>query len=254
MQTSDRAPAGHLGGRWARARGVTWLVDPLAALVLLPAVAAGLAVVALAVSDVDAYARLIAEDGPVEYASAILWLVAAGAALAAFLVLRRGRTTRVTALLYAAAVLFFVVAGGEEISWGQRLIGYEPPAELLEVNKQREANVHNIGSISVYANAFFMLLLAVFVAAPLLRARNPAVRAFAERHALPAVDPRATAVYLVVVAVWAAVGIRFGTLGFHPFSAWGHYTQMDDEIFELGAAYAAAALAVCDLVHRLAAR
>ncbi|MFQ5634753.1 MAG: hypothetical protein ACE5G3_05430, partial [Gammaproteobacteria bacterium] len=32
----------------------------------------------------------------------------------------------------------------EEISWGQRIIGYRPPAYFLELNYQQELNIHNI--------------------------------------------------------------------------------------------------------------
>lgn len=33
----------------------------------------------------------------------------------------------------------------EEISWGQRLLGYRPPAYFLENNAQQELNLHNLG-------------------------------------------------------------------------------------------------------------
>ena len=45
--------------------------------------------------------------------------------------------------LYGVALFCFVVAM-EEISWGQRLIGYRPPAYLLEHNFQQEFNFHNV--------------------------------------------------------------------------------------------------------------
>ena len=46
-------------------------------------------------------------------------------------------------------------------------------------------------------------------------------------------------IYLGSLIVWMFVGLRFGTLGFHPFSFFTeqYYTQMDDEIFEFFAAY-----------------
>jgi amino acid transporter len=229
-------------------------VSVLALALLGVATAVGVLFVALSLIDVDVYSDVIAEDGPVEYGSSLLWFAAATLSLATLVLvhLRRAkRPSRVQLVLYLLMILFFIVAGGEEISWGQRLIGYEPPEELLEVNKQREANLHNIGSISIYANTFFLLTLGVFVIAPILLARSRRLRDFTERHQLPVVDPRATQVYLIVLAVWVFLGARFGTLGFHPFSLWDHYTQMDDEVFELGAAYAFASLSVWDLARRL---
>jgi len=41
------------------------------------------------------------------------------------------------------AVLFFI-GFGEEISWGQRIIGWETPQILEAINKQKETNFHNI--------------------------------------------------------------------------------------------------------------
>jgi hypothetical protein len=229
-------------------------IKPLALLLLAPAFFIGLLFIVLSVVDVDRYERLIREDGPIESGSALLWFVAALVSLTALVVLYRRRAThvdRVTYFVYAAAILFFIVAGGEEISWGQRFFGFQPPDEVLALNKQGEANVHNIGSISVYANTFFLFTLGVFLLLPIFVKKNPRVRDYMLRHGLPLVDRRATSVYVVVLAVWVFVGIRFGTLGFHPFSIWDHYTQLDDEVFELGAAYAFAALGICDLARRI---
>jgi len=41
------------------------------------------------------------------------------------------------------AVMFFI-GFGEEISWGQRLIGWEGPQFILEINKHKEVNIHNL--------------------------------------------------------------------------------------------------------------
>ena len=217
------------------------------------AVVAGAALLVVALVDVDAYARLIAEDGPVEYASALLWLSAAAVTVTSLAMLRRRRVAigKLAWLVYAAALVFLVVSGGEEISWGQRLIGFQPPDELLEINKQGESNIHNIGSISVFSNTFFLLTIVVFLVVPQVQRNHQRLRELVRRHDLPLVQPTATHVFLVVLAVWVLLGVRFGTLGFHPFSAWGHYTQMDDEIFELGAAYAFLALSCLDLSRRV---
>jgi len=45
--------------------------------------------------------------------------------------------------LLFVALLFFVVAM-EEISWGQRIIGWSTPASLAEFNYQNETNLHNV--------------------------------------------------------------------------------------------------------------
>src|SRR5688500_6247059 len=43
----------------------------------------------------------------------------------------------------ALVALFCIFVAGEELSWGQRLIGYTPPAAFLEHNTQQELNLHN---------------------------------------------------------------------------------------------------------------
>ena len=45
--------------------------------------------------------------------------------------------------MYLLALLFLFGAG-EEISWGQRILGFEPPAAIKEVNVQSEFNIHNL--------------------------------------------------------------------------------------------------------------
>jgi hypothetical protein len=37
-----------------------------------------------------------------------------------------------------------IFAAAEEISWGQRIIGFETPEFIASVNEQNEANIHNI--------------------------------------------------------------------------------------------------------------
>jgi len=40
--------------------------------------------------------------------------------------------------------LVFFFGAGEEISWGQRIIGFEPPEKIKEENVQSEFNIHNL--------------------------------------------------------------------------------------------------------------
>lgn len=91
---------------------------------------------------------LIREDGVVEWIGTIGFLVASICFLVAFLIARRpehrSRYTLVKRLSFLAlAVLLFVFAG-EEISWGQRLLGLETPERLQSANVQNETNLHNL--------------------------------------------------------------------------------------------------------------
>lgn len=106
------------------------------------------------------YEPLVQEDRFVEW-----WTFALFAAAAAVALPRVVRERRLGDLL---VVLFCVVAAGEEISWGQRVVGYTPPALFLEHNAQQEANLHNL--VEAFGQpkwTLIAILIAYGVAAPL---------------------------------------------------------------------------------------
>lgn len=193
-----------------------------------------------AIFDVPAYMDLIREDGLVEYASACFWGLTA-LVLTWDLFARRGREG--AGKLYLAAhvllILFCIVCGGEEISWGQRLFDLQTPEMLKVVNVQDELTLHNIGSISVFSNVFFLLTLLFFLVVPYLMRRYEPLRFTIWHLDLPLPGPQVVVTYLTILVIWVVIGVRFGTLGFHPFSFYAaeYYTQADDEIFELLVAY-----------------
>src|SRR5687767_4471263 len=87
------------------------------------------------------WAMLAQEDGPIEWATFVAFVMAAG-----WLVFGVRRVSpswwfQGATLLLAA---FCLVVAGEEISWGQRLFGFRPPDVFLERNFQQELNVHNV--------------------------------------------------------------------------------------------------------------
>lgn len=82
------------------------------------------------------YSALMQEDRAAEWGTAIAFVMAGVAFLVAA---PRGRRWG-----DGAVALFCFVAAGEEISWGQRLLGYLPSETFLERNAQQEANLHNL--------------------------------------------------------------------------------------------------------------
>jgi hypothetical protein len=48
-------------------------------------------------------------------------------------------------LVYGGLTLLFFFGAGEEISWGQRILGIETPEEGAKLNEQEEINIHNLG-------------------------------------------------------------------------------------------------------------
>ena len=69
--------------------------------------------------------------------------------------------------------LFFII--GEEVSWGQRLFGWETSEEMKAINKQEETNIHNIEGIGdkikwihVLIGAYGTILPLVFLRAQMM--------------------------------------------------------------------------------------
>lgn len=163
------------------------------------------------------------EDGPVEWATAVALFVAAG--VSAWTAFRPGggrhwlhRATWIGLTL----VCFF--AAGEEISWGQRLLGVASPEFFLQHNAQRETNLHNlvVGGVKVNKLVFSQLMIVVAAAfllgLPALHRRNAAFARLVDAAGVPV--PK----LLQVVAI---VG-TFALIGLVP-------SRERDELLELGA-------------------
>ena len=86
---------------------------------------------------------LESEDGLSEWWSVATYLAGAMAAGAAAWSLRATRHSALKYFYLALAVGFFL-GGMEEISWGQRLVGWGTPTALEEINFQGETTVHNV--------------------------------------------------------------------------------------------------------------
>ena len=87
----------------------------------------------------DRYAAAMQEDRVVEWWTALLF-----AAAAAVRLWRAVRERRVFDALVGAFCLF---VAGEEVSWGQRLLGFTPPSPFLAHNTQQEFNLHNFAEL-----------------------------------------------------------------------------------------------------------
>lgn len=143
--------------------------------------------------------RVVQEDGPIEWLSV-------GFFFAAF-VIRARAAWRDRSVLDALVALFCLFVAGEEISWGQRLIGYEAPTVFLEHNRQQETTLHNFAAI--FGSPKWSLAAALFafgVAAPLFAAFRRG-RELLERIRLtpPAAGLVAWFAALVLLLVWYPV-------------------------------------------------
>lgn len=166
----------------------------------------------LATQAPDVYANAMQEDRAVEWATAVAFALAGG-----FGIVRAVTQRRVFDGLVA---LFLLFVAGEEMSWGQRLLGITPPAYFLEHNAQQEMNVHN------FANAlggpkwpFTIVLIGYAVVLPLAvyaGARWPIVSRALNR--IGATAPPRGAIPWFVVAIVLFV--------WYPFRFTGEWTEL----------------------------
>jgi len=133
---------------------------------------------------------MIREDGFLESLTSLALF--AGAALCVY----RWRTLRHThsrRFLFCTASLaaLLVFGAGEEISWGQRILGIESPEFFQTHNKQAETNLHNmiVGGASVNRIVFSKLLglgvLVYLLPLPWLFDRSERVRSLVNSLAIP---------------------------------------------------------------------
>ncbi|MEM1436663.1 MAG: hypothetical protein AAGG11_21615 [Pseudomonadota bacterium] len=82
------------------------------------------------------------EDGVAEYLTALFFFLSAFGFLSLYLQYARPLPLwRGLVILAWAALMFFFA--GEELSWGQRIIGMETPESIRATNAQNEFNFHN---------------------------------------------------------------------------------------------------------------
>ena len=84
---------------------------------------------------------IIEEDGVVENVSAILFLVSSISALILLVRFKMPFRHRIVLALLAFCLFVFF---GEEISWGQRIFGFDTLEIMREANVQNENNLHNL--------------------------------------------------------------------------------------------------------------
>jgi len=107
---------------------------------------------------------LFREDKYFEVVGAISFFIAS---LFFFLAFRRSSGLKeiwLKRLILLGMAFLFFFAGGEEISWGQRIFDIQEPAKLAGINKQGELNVHNIeiSGISIPFERLFDIFWLIF--------------------------------------------------------------------------------------------
>ncbi|MGQ9850436.1 MAG: hypothetical protein ACUVSU_10340 [Aggregatilineaceae bacterium] len=105
----------------------------------------------------ELYRFLLDEDQIFEWATFLCFAVGTLVGLAVVHNRWQARD-RLGILLYLLFTLLMFFSAGEEISWGQRIVDFDTPEDLIEINKQDEFNLHNIGES---LNLFRALMIAI---------------------------------------------------------------------------------------------
>ena len=147
----------------------------------------------LVIRDYSVYVSLIIETGPYEWIGAVSCLVAASLFLLAYVkypeeipIFSRLTKRNLFVLVLALGSLFLFL---EEISWGQRIFGLETPKWLMEINEQKEINLHNVSGVHDQAHQIGISLLEIyFVVLPVLVHLSPLAGRFFRFIGLPVAD------------------------------------------------------------------
>lgn len=132
------------------------------------------------------------EDGLIEDMTVVFFGCACIAALVASCEAKRWR--RFTHVLFA---VFFALCVGEEVSWGQRILGLSASGALANINVQQEINIHNL--FGYFADHLFVAGVFLYgVVLPALAAYHPFWTKLFDKWGLPIPSPGLAIGFLLV--------------------------------------------------------
>ncbi len=220
-------PPTHWGQRFLQNGASAWETSEawVLALCLLP-LGIALAGAGSALLGKDVYKWVTGEDHLAEILQVAFYALALGTGIAVTQKLAVTKRHGV-ALLYLLVCTGLVFLLGEELSWGQRLLGWSTPESLLAVNKQGETNIHNIDGVGtafkwlqMLVGAYGTLLPVTLLRWPALRTRFPVTRWLVPH---PTLVP-----YFVMLFLW-----RFYRNAFEPPQSFYFVVSEYNEVLEL---------------------
>jgi cbb3-type cytochrome oxidase subunit 3 len=138
------------------ADAANWGVSRRAADILLLLPFAGALLVVVAYAYRPAFRFLTDEDALLEWLQVGCWV---GTAIFAVLCAREltGRRMPAWRLAYLALAAGCVFVIGDELAWGQRILGFGTPESVREINHQGETTIHNIGGLQTAFNVALLI-------------------------------------------------------------------------------------------------
>lgn len=207
------------------------LPERVIVIILLAPFVVALAGAGTALFGKEAYKWFTGEDRFAETAQVVLY---AGSLLMCLAVIRRyaQRSEPLIAGLFAVLACGLIFMVGEELSWGQRMFGWQTPQSLAENNKQAETNLHNIYGVGSTFKWIQMVVGAYGVFLPLI-ALHPALRAKFGKL-LSAVVPHYTLViYFLPMFIWRGYRNLFEPPDWLYFAV-AEYNEVIELILSLG--------------------
>ncbi|HYQ58273.1 MAG TPA: hypothetical protein VEP89_13110 [Draconibacterium sp.] len=138
----------------------------------------------------EAFARVIREDGWVEYLTALFLLL--GSILFAIKAVKAGKEKKRKRIFFNTLASFVFIFGlGEEISWGQRIFSVEAGEYFMQNNYQGETNLHNLEiggvdlNILIFSKLMFIVLISYFIILPLLTWKVKTIRKLVINYGVP---------------------------------------------------------------------
>ena len=147
------------------------------------------------VLDPDLYYLSVQEDEYLEWSSFWAFLLAGIVYLG---LARQQRITRQIPWFAIGVAIFCFIVAMEEISWGQRIVGYRPPRYFLAHNFQQELNIHNVVATHYRKIALHTVIIGFGLLLPVISLAPP-VRRLAERCG---VTPPPLALIPAFIATW----------------------------------------------------
>ena len=146
------------------------------------------------------------EDGIVEWLTVVGLLACFLVCAYRFIKLFKAKSWWFLTVTFVLGLLMFIAAG-EEISWGQRILGIKSPEYFVEHNAQGETNLHNlvVNGVKINKLVFSTMLIAALgiylLIVPMLHKKNQAVKKFLDQSGVPVARAYQIIAFLIVFAI-----------------------------------------------------